>query len=1108
MYFTNIMIKKIIASILAFCLVFNLSAQEQTLAPKASKKKPNILFIAVDDLKPLLNCYGATYMKTPNFDRLAKMGVSFTNAHVQQAVCGPSRASIMTGTYPDRTRVWDLHTDFRQSAPDLVSMPEHLANNGYETTAIGKIYHKGSTSPGHDGKSWTMPHTIPENYDPKYGEPAFSYYQDKNTKAQFDKMINVDGIKRNDAFKTLKPSTESADVPDEAYQDGIYTVEAVSKLKTLAKGNKPFFLGVGYQRPHLPFVAPKKYWDLYDRKNIPLAAFRALSANTPQLAYHSFGELMAFTDIDKNAKLGKELPEEKQRELIHGYMACISFIDAQLGKLLDAIEKNGLKDNTLIVLWGDHGFHLGDHTIWCKHSNFEQATRIPFMFAGPGVAKNIQVNAPVELVSTFPTLFDLAGVSHHPQEEGKSISALLDSDKKTTFSRTYAFGQYPRNKVMGYYVRTEKYRYTEWHGNNFRTNNDYDEANIVGIELYDYEKDPNESKNYAEDPAYATAAKMLKTLLVNELKTSRKNDPSKDKATPPKSQNGKGDEEGDEEGSGGKGKNKNGKNKGKKNDAQAEDGIKEEKTKDGKGKDGKGKGKNKTDKSQSNSTGKIEENAADKMVDVDPSDATPSQTKQPNVLFIISDDFGYHDLSINGSKLYQTPNIDKLAKSGVQFKQAYSSYPRCTPSRYGLITGTYPVNEHHGEVASIPANQNFIKQFKAAGYQSSYIGKWHLGEGNNAPKGFGFDHSFAAGAAGATSSQFYPFNGKKGGKQPEAEKDVEDVQEAGKDGDYLTDLLTDQTIKYIKNRDKSKPFFSMLAYYAVHTPIEGKPEDVKRNQEELKKINFGDTPEYIKEGNGRRKMRQDNPEYAAMVENVDQNIGRILASLQEQGLLENTIVVFTSDHGGLSNDGGNNRILATTNIPLKAGKGHLYEGGIRVPLIMQWTKGLKPMTEDNSVVLGMDVMTSLLDLSNGEKLSGGDGQSFVPVINKKENWNNRTVYWHEDKARPNSTGDSKCTVVRSGDYKLMHFYGDNKYEMYNVKKDISETTNIYDTEKSKAAELTKLLEAWKAKYLADFKPSKTIDPSDPKADKKAQRKEEKKAEKKAAKKAEKNGNKE
>jgi iduronate 2-sulfatase len=1085
------MTKNFIASIFAFCFVLNLSAQELSMAPKGSKKKPNILFIAVDDLKPLLNCYGATYMKTPNFDRLAKMGVSFTNAHVQQAVCGPSRASIMTGTYPDRTRVWDLQTDFRQSAPDLVSMPEHLVNQGYETTAIGKIFHKGSSAPGHDGKSWTIPHTTPENFDPKYGEPAYSYYQDKNTKAQFDKMINEDGMNRNQAFKKLKPSTESADVSDEAYQDGIYTVEALSKMKTLAKGNKPFFLGVGYQRPHLPFVAPKKYWNLYDRKKIPLAAFRALSANTPQLAYHSFGELMAFTDIDKNAKLGKELSEDKQRELIHGYMACVSYIDAQLGKLLDAVEKNGLKDNTLIVLWGDHGFHLGDHTIWCKHSNFEQATRIPFMFAGPGVAKNVKVNAPVELVSTFPTLFDLAGVSHHPQEEGKSIAALLDTDKKTTYSRSYAFGQYPRNKVMGYYVRTEKYRYTEWHDNNYRTNDAYNESNIVGTELYDYEKDPNESKNFANDPAYATTAKMLKVLLVNELKTSRKNDPSKDKATPPKSATAGGDDEGDEEGSGGNGKNKNGKNKGGKKDGKKADKLNDEvdsPKSDGKtGKDGAGT-KHKSDDNPGN---------------IGSTDNTPSQTKQPNILFIISDDFGYHDLSINGAKLYQTPNIDKLAKNGVQFKQAYSSYPRCTPSRYGLITGTYPVNEHHGEVAAIPTNQNFIKQFKLAGYQSSYIGKWHLGDGGNAPKGFGFDHSFAAGAAGATASQFYPFNGKKGGNEPEAEKDMEDVQAAGKEGDYLSDLLTDQTIKYIKNRDKSKPFFSMLAYYAVHTPLEGKPADVKRNQEELKGINFGSSPEYIKEGNGRRKMRQDNADYAAMVENVDENIGRILASLQEQGVLENTIVVFTSDHGGLSNDGGNNRILATTNIPLKAGKGHLYEGGIRVPLIMQWNKGLKPMSEDNSIVLGMDVMTSLLDLSNGKKLSGGDGQSFVPVINKTENWNSRTVFWHEDKARPNSTGDSKCTVVRSGDYKLMHFYGENKYEMYNVKKDISETTNLFSKETSKATELTRLLKTWKAKYLADFKPSKTIDPNDPKADKKAQ----KKADRKAERKAEKNGNK-
>ena len=398
-----------------------------------NSNQKNILFIAVDDLKPLLSNYGHSEMITPNFDRLAKMGVTFTNAHVQYAVCGPSRASVMTGTNPDRTKVWDLHTDFRESAPNLISMPEYLISQGYESTAVGKIYHKGSTSPGHDGKSWSIPHESPENYDPKYGEPAFSYYQDPVTKKQYENLMKeaeAKGIKQNGkqrtyAFKKLKPSTESADVTDEAYQDGIYTQTALKQLAQLESGNKPWFLGVGYQKPHLPFVAPKKYWDLYDRNKIEIAKFQKMAEGTPKFAYHNFGELRAFSDIDDNMDIGDKLPEAKQRELIHGYMACISYIDAQLGKLLDELEKRKIADKTVIVLWGDHGFHLGDHTEWCKHSNFEQATHIPFMFAGPGVTKNKLVNNPVNLVDLFPTVFDLAGVPQSTQTNGKSLAPVI-----------------------------------------------------------------------------------------------------------------------------------------------------------------------------------------------------------------------------------------------------------------------------------------------------------------------------------------------------------------------------------------------------------------------------------------------------------------------------------------------------------------------------------------------------------------------------------------------------------------------------------------------------------------------------------------------------------
>lgn len=996
--------------LLMFCLLA-FTAQAQT------DKQKNILFLAVDDLKPLLNSYGYEQMITPNFDRLAKMGTQFTNANVQYAVCGPSRASVMTASTPDHTKVWDLHTDFRESSK-LMSMPEYLITQGYETTAVGKIYHKGSTSPGHDGKSWSVPHTIPDYFDAKYGEPAFSYYQDPATKAKMAELtkegIEKNGKKRqrNYVFKRFKPSTEAADVPDEAYQDGLYTVEAIKKMKALVKGDKPWFLGIGWQKPHLPFVAPKKYWDLYDRDKIDLAAFRGVSEGTPKIAYHSWGELRAFSDIGKEKReAGEELPEAKQRELIHGYMACVSFIDAQLGKVLDALDEMNMTDKTVIGLWGDHGFHLGDHALWCKHSNFEQATRIPLMFAGPGVENSKSVAQPAELIDMFPTLFDLAGVKIPAQADGKSLVPLMDDKAKTGLAQDYAVSQYRRMKdIMGYSVRTERYRYTEWHANGYTSARAYDAANIKAVELYDYEKDPTESRNWAEDKDKQEIVAKLKAKIKKYLREN---------------------------------------------------------------KEGKQKIQNATlEKTRANKASEKVKNTTKPK----PAESSPlrglgqKKDSKPNILFIHTDDLGYHDLSFTGSEIYQTPNIDGLANSGLTFERAYSSYPRCTPSRYGMITGTYPVNEDHGHLAGIAPENNFALMLKKEGYKSSYVGKWHLGGEENAPKSYGFDHSFAAGHAGGLSTRFYPFNTEKAKLKGKADKLVEDVEEAGKEGDYISDLMTDKTIDFIKNNKGDQPFFAMLAFYAVHTPMEAKPEDKKRNAAEIAAHNYGDGPEYIKEGDGRRKMRQDDADYAGMVENVDENVGRLLKLLRDMGIDDNTIIVFSSDHGGLSNDGNKReRQLATTNLPLKAGKGHLYEGGIRVPLIFRFPGKIKPNVDSKNIILGMDVLPTVIDLATGTKAANIDGKSYVPVMQGKDNWSERTVFWNSRKARPHSTGDSQCSVIRKGDYKLMHFYEDGRVELYNTTKDISEADNLADKKPDLVKSMMLELEAWKAEYLVPEK---------------------------------------
>ncbi|MFH4967711.1 sulfatase [Gaetbulibacter sp. M240] len=440
---------------------------------------------------------------------------------------------------------------------------------------------------------------------------------------------------------------------------------------------------------------------------------------------------------------------------------------------------------------------------------------------------------------------------------------------------------------------------------------------------------------------------------------------------------------------------------------------------------------------------------------------------KPNILIIHVDDLGYNDLGLTGSKIYQTPNIDSLAMQSVRFENAYANYPRCVPSRYAMMTGGYPIQnrtvpDDGFEIGDISNDKNYIKHIEAAGYQTAYFGKWHLGTGASSPTGFGYDTSVGAGAAGSPISYFYPFNTPKHNWKTN-KKPIVDMDTIGKKGDYLTDVLTDQVIKYIENRDKKKPFMAMLAFYAVHQPLEAKAKDVARNKKEISEFDFGDQPEYIKEGTGRTKMRQDNPVYAGMVENMDENVGKLLKVLDDLQIGDNTIVIFSSDHGGLSNDGYKKRHLATSNFPLRAGKGWLYDGGLKVPLFVKWKDHFQPRDEAASIVMLMDVFPTILDITSGEKLGTG-GQSFLPILRNKEYWSNRTVFWHSPNARPKNTGDTKSSAIRVGDYKLINWYEEGRTELYNIKEDPFESQNLVQEMPDKTEALLTELNQWKSNF--------------------------------------------
>jgi arylsulfatase A-like enzyme len=506
------------------CLYFILIAA--TVQAQQSKKM-NVLFIAIDDLKPNLGCYGDKIVKTPNIDRLAKMGTMFMSNYCQQSVCGPTRASLMTGMRPDYTKIWDLKTQMRDMNPDILTLPQYLISMGYNTAGVGKIYHPSSAINKIDPASWNQPYpeATANDYPNGMGKPANTQYQNPATKLLFTEKKQKTSDNDEDAASKKGPSTECLDVPDNAYEDGVNALFAKGQIISMSKMDKPFFLAVGFHKPHLPFVAPKKYWDLYNRSKMPLAEFQEHSSNGPEIAYHRSSELRNYTDIPEAATFNEvgnhvRLKEEKQKELIQGYYASVSYTDAQVGILLNTLDSLGTLNNTLIVLWGDHGWHLGDHDLWEKHTNFEAATRAPLIIAAPGYAPG-KTQSISEHLDIFPTICDLVKVPIPAHLQGKTLKPILQN--KQTQIQKFAISQYPRklskeemdkgkftsNKIMGYSLRTNSYRLTIWM-NDFTTDQAFEARKVFATELYDYTKDPLEKYNVFEDKKYTNIAQEMK----------------------------------------------------------------------------------------------------------------------------------------------------------------------------------------------------------------------------------------------------------------------------------------------------------------------------------------------------------------------------------------------------------------------------------------------------------------------------------------------------------------------------------------------------------------------------------------------------------------------
>lgn len=448
----------------------------------------NILLILVDDLKPALGVYGDDVALTPEMDKLAEKGMRFDRAYSNQAVCAPSRLNLMLGSRSTSTGIYDFGRNFRDFYPDAVTLPQYFKENGYHAESMGKVYHVGHNT-YNDQASWSVPH---------HSDKLIEYLELESTGGAFTRE---EALFNNFSWGYARSldrggAWESPDVEDEAYADGRIAQRAIERLRSLnEEPDSPFFMAVGFARPHMPFSVPLKYWDMYDPDLLPMPEIENGPIGAPDYATKRDGEIVQYSPIPHSSE-ADPFPEELTRKLIHGYYASTSYVDAQIGKVIEELENLGLDENTIIVLWGDHGFHLGELGIWTKHVNYELANHIPLIISAPGITTpGTSTEQLTETVDIYPTLVDLAGFSQPNNSQpmdGESLVPVLEDPKARV--REYAYHAYPRGSRIGRAIRTETHRLVEW------KEPGADRAS-ADIELYEYSLGKVERTNIASERA-------------------------------------------------------------------------------------------------------------------------------------------------------------------------------------------------------------------------------------------------------------------------------------------------------------------------------------------------------------------------------------------------------------------------------------------------------------------------------------------------------------------------------------------------------------------------------------------------------------------------------
>ncbi|WP_146531571.1 sulfatase-like hydrolase/transferase [Novipirellula artificiosorum] len=656
--------------------------------------KPNVLFIAIDDLRTELGCYGEEVIQSPSIDRLAESGVLFERAYCQLAVCNPSRVSIMTGLRPDSTRVWDLVTRFRETIPNAVTLPQHFRQHGYQTESYGKIFH----NPWPDNQSWSRPHEWPKKS---------SLWSENATRklAEYRVRSKSVGLPQDRIDRLRAQATEIVDTPDEEHIDGAIAKQAMEALERLAEQEEPFFLAAGFVRPHLPFVVPRKYWELYERNAIPLAENPFLPKDAPEFAMNTMYELRDYFDFNGTPSPDEgTLTEAQQRRLKHGYFASVSFIDALVGKLLTQLEQLGIADSTIVVLWSDHGWKLGEHNSWCKQTNHEIDARVPLIIRSPKAEANGQsCRALVELVDVYPTLCDLAGLPVPKPLEGQSMAPLLADPNQSL--KQAAFSQFQRKHnghlLMGYSMRTDRYRYIEWQ--------DRETQKVVATELYDHKADPQENTNTAGLEENRERVAELRELMWATLPTPPKYEAPKAKRPQVVFRNST---------------DKpidlfwikpNGEDRPAGRIAPGESTT---------------RGTTLGHRFRIHSPGgftQVFEVTKQSQTFVINAQATAGQSAhRPNIVFCMADDWSWPHAGILGDPVVKTPNFDRVASEGVLFENAFVSTPSCTPSRLSILAGQHHWRLREGDSLGGSLREEYpvyTEMLQDAGYRIGRFGK-------------------------------------------------------------------------------------------------------------------------------------------------------------------------------------------------------------------------------------------------------------------------------------------------------------------------------------------------------------------------------------------------